>query len=41
MGVAPRQQPGPCSNFLTDEHDLDEISGTHVGNGIPVELGRI
>ncbi len=38
MGVAKDKQPGPCSNYLTDELALDEISGTHIANGIPVEV---
>ena len=38
MSVAHDKQPGPCSNYLTDEVPLDEISGTHVANGIPVEV---
>ncbi len=32
------RQPGACSNYLTDELALDIPSGTHVANGIPVEL---
>ena len=38
MSVASERQPGPCSNYLTDELSLDVISGTHIANGIPVEV---
>ena len=38
MSVASDKQTGPCSNYLTDELALDEISGTHIANGIPVEV---
>ena len=38
MTVANEKQPGPCSNYLTDELALDIISGTHIANGIPVEV---
>ncbi|MHA7836005.1 MAG: molybdopterin-dependent oxidoreductase [bacterium] len=38
MSVAERLQPGACSNYLTDETILDVPSGTHVANGIPVEV---
>ena len=36
--VAAEKQPGACSNYLTDEVPLDVPSGTHVANGIPVEV---
>ena len=32
------KQPGVNSNLLTDEVPLDVPSGTHVANGIPVEV---
>jgi anaerobic selenocysteine-containing dehydrogenase len=38
MSVAAEKQPGPCSNYLTDEIALDVPSGSHVANGIPVEV---
>ena len=38
MSVAGEKQPGACSNYLTDEVPLDVPSGTHVANGIPVEI---
>jgi anaerobic selenocysteine-containing dehydrogenase len=38
ISVASDNQPGACSNYLTDELALDEISGTHIANGIPVEV---
>jgi anaerobic selenocysteine-containing dehydrogenase len=38
LSVASDKQPGPCSNYLTDELVLDDISGTHIANGIPVEV---
>ena len=38
MRVAAEKQPGACSNYLTDEVPLDVPSGTHVANGIPVEV---
>jgi len=38
LSVAQQRQPGACSNFLTDETVLDVPSGTHVANGIPVEI---
>jgi anaerobic selenocysteine-containing dehydrogenase len=38
MSVAEEKQPGACSNYLTDEVPLDVPSGTHVANGIPVEV---
>ncbi len=38
LSVAESKQPGACSNYLTDETVLDVPSGTHVANGIPVEL---
>ena len=38
LSVAQARQPGACSNYLTDETILDVPSGTHVANGIPVEV---
>ena len=38
LSVARDKQPGACSNYLTDETVLDVPSGTHVANGIPVEV---
>jgi anaerobic selenocysteine-containing dehydrogenase len=38
MSVAREKQPGPCSNYLTDDLALDVVSGTHIANGIPVEV---
>ena len=38
LSVAREKQPGACSNYLTDETVLDLPSGTHVANGIPVEI---
>jgi anaerobic selenocysteine-containing dehydrogenase len=38
MSVAQSKQPGVNSNILTDEVPLDVPSGTHVANGIPVEV---
>jgi anaerobic selenocysteine-containing dehydrogenase len=38
MSIARELQPGACSNYLTDETVLDIPSGTHVANGIPVEV---
>ncbi len=38
LSVAQARQPGACSNYLTDETVLDVPSGTHVANGIPVEI---
>jgi anaerobic selenocysteine-containing dehydrogenase len=38
LSVAQEKQPGACSNYLTDETVLDIPSGTHVANGIPVEV---
>lgn len=38
LSVAREKQPGACSNYLTDETVLDVPSGTHVANGIPVEV---
>ena len=40
MRVA-REHAGVNSNILTDEHDLEPITGTAVLNGIPVELEPI
>jgi anaerobic selenocysteine-containing dehydrogenase len=39
LSVAKRRQPGVNSNLLADELALDELSGTSVLSGIPVELG--
>jgi anaerobic selenocysteine-containing dehydrogenase len=38
--VATRLQPGANANQLTDEGPLDVPSGTHIANGIPVEVVR-
>ncbi|MFO0689200.1 MAG: molybdopterin-dependent oxidoreductase [Myxococcota bacterium] len=38
LSVAQKKQPGACANYLTDELALDVPSGTHVANGIPVEV---
>jgi anaerobic selenocysteine-containing dehydrogenase len=38
LSTARELQPGACSNDLTDETILDVPSGTHVANGIPVEV---
>ncbi|MEZ4331050.1 MAG: molybdopterin-dependent oxidoreductase [Myxococcota bacterium] len=38
--VATRLQPGANANQLTDELPLDVPSGTHIANGIPVEIAR-
>lgn len=38
LSVAQKKQPGACSNHLTDESLLDVPSGTHVANGIPVDV---
>jgi anaerobic selenocysteine-containing dehydrogenase len=38
LGVAATDQPGVNSNQLTDEIPLDVPSGTHIANGIPVEI---
>jgi anaerobic selenocysteine-containing dehydrogenase len=38
MSIAKSKQPGVNSNILTDEVPLDVPSGTHVANGIPVEV---
>ena len=38
LSVAQEKQAGACSNYLTDETVLDVPSGTHVANGIPVEV---
>jgi hypothetical protein len=38
MSIAQAKQPGVNSNILTDEVPLDVPSGTHVANGIPVEV---
>ncbi len=41
LSVATEKQPGACSNYLTDETVVDAPSGTHVANGIPVELRAV
>ncbi len=41
LSVAQKKQPGACSNYLTDELALDVPSGTHVANGIPVEVRAV
>ncbi|MFK7894933.1 MAG: molybdopterin-dependent oxidoreductase [Myxococcota bacterium] len=41
LSVAQEKQPGACSNYLTDETILDVPSGTHVANGIPVEVAAL
>ncbi len=41
LSVAQEMQPGACSNYLTDEAVLDLPSGTHVANGIPVEIQAV
>lgn len=41
LSVAQDKQPGACSNYLTDETLLDEPSGTHIANGIPVEVAAL
>ncbi|HPG24710.1 MAG: molybdopterin-dependent oxidoreductase [Spirochaetaceae bacterium] len=38
LGVAATTQPGVNANQLTDELPLDVPSGTHIANGIPVEV---
>ena len=38
LGVAATDQPGVNANQLTDELPLDVPSGTHIANGIPVEI---
>lgn len=38
--VATKLQPGANANQLTDELPLDVPSGTHIANGIPVEIAR-
>jgi anaerobic selenocysteine-containing dehydrogenase len=38
LGVAAVKQPGVNANQLTDEMPLDVPSGTHIANGIPVEI---
>ena len=38
LGVAATKQPGVNANQLTDEMPLDVPSGTHIANGIPVEI---
>lgn len=41
LSVAQDKQPGACSNYLTDETLLDVPSGTHIANGIPVEVAAL
>ena len=38
LGVAEADQPGVNANQLTDEMPLDAPSGTHIANGIPVDI---
>ena len=38
LRVASERQPGVNANQLTDELPLDVPSGTHIANGIPVEI---
>jgi len=38
--TATRLQPGANANQLTDELPLDVPSGTHIANGIPVDIAR-
>ena len=38
LSVASQRQPGVNANQLTDELPLDVPSGTHIANGIPVEI---
>lgn len=38
LGVASERQAGVCSNLLTDEEQIDVLSGNGVLNGIPVEV---
>ncbi|MBY0400614.1 molybdopterin-dependent oxidoreductase [Myxococcota bacterium] len=38
--IATKLQPGANANQLTDELPLDVPSGTHIANGIPVEVAR-
>ena len=38
LRVASEKQPGVNANQLTDEQPLDVPSGTHIANGIPVEI---
>jgi anaerobic selenocysteine-containing dehydrogenase len=41
LKVARELQPGVNSNQLTDELPLDVPSGTHIANGIPVEVAAM
>ena len=41
LSVAAQKQPGVNSNLLADELLLDELSGTSVLNGIPVEVSPL
>ncbi len=38
LGIASTRQPGANANQLTDEGPMDVPSGTHIANGIPVEV---
>lgn len=38
LAIAANKQPGVNANQLTDELSLDVPSGTHIANGIPVEI---
>lgn len=38
LSVARREQPGVNANQLADELSVDELSGTSVLNGVPVEV---
>jgi anaerobic selenocysteine-containing dehydrogenase len=38
LAIAANKQPGVNANQLTDELPLDVPSGTHIANGIPVEI---
>jgi len=41
LAIAARKQPGVNANQLTDEQPLDVPSGTHIANGIPVEIAPV
>ena len=41
LPVAEASQPGVNANLLTDEVPLDVPSGTHIANGIPVEVAPV
>jgi len=41
LAIAARKQPGVNANQLTDELPLDAPSGTHIANGIPVEIAPV